>query len=267
MIAASTSRESCCGTPGELCLITIASGAITCRLLAVSARVSPLVTDDVDAEIFIVSADNRLAAISKDVLVRVDGSKKRLITVLPRSVGTFLMSRSDISLNESTVSRMVVISSTDSSRMPSRSFLLNATLTYLTRYCPRQQMNRTRTRAGLRDLVCVDSPHSSSFPLLLFHQYNLLFLVILREHDFYYLRIRRLYILSDVIRLYRQLAMASIDQDRQLDPARAAEVDQLIQSCSNRPACIKHIIYQDNSPVSYIVGNVGAVYNRPRPDG
>src|SRR5262249_36831270 len=80
------------------------------------------------------SADSRLAAISKDGLGLVDGSEKRLMTVLPRSVGTFLISRPDISLNESRVSRIVVISSTDRSRMPSRSFLLNATLNFVNPY-------------------------------------------------------------------------------------------------------------------------------------
>ena len=45
----------------------------------------------VDAEIFTTSADSRFPAISNDVRVRVDASKKRLITVLPRKVGTFFM--------------------------------------------------------------------------------------------------------------------------------------------------------------------------------
>ena len=104
----------------------IASGAIAWRFRAVSTRVSPFVTDDVDAEIFIESADKRLAAISNDVRVRVDGSKKRLMIVLPRRVGTFLISRVETSLKESTVSRTVVISSADRSRIPSKSFRLKA---------------------------------------------------------------------------------------------------------------------------------------------
>jgi hypothetical protein len=40
-----------------------------------------------------VSAESRLAAISKEVRVRVEARKKRLMTVLPRRVGTFLISR------------------------------------------------------------------------------------------------------------------------------------------------------------------------------
>ena len=67
------------------------------------------------------SALKRLAASSNDVRVRVLGSKKRLTTVLPRNVGTFLISRPETSLNESAVSRIRVTSSTERSRIPSRS--------------------------------------------------------------------------------------------------------------------------------------------------
>src|SRR5205085_12004689 len=114
------------GTPGDGWRMTIASGAIACRLRAVSASVSPLVTDEVEAEMLIESADRRLAAISNEVRVRVEDSKKKLMIVLPRSVGTFLIERLLISLKDSAVSRMVVISSTDNSRIPSRSLRLNA---------------------------------------------------------------------------------------------------------------------------------------------
>lgn len=105
--------------------MTIASGDIASRFRAVSIRVSPFVTDDVEAEILIVSADRRFAAISKDVRVRVEGSKNRLITVLPRRVGTFLMARVEISLKDSAESRIVLISATSSSLIPRRSFRLN----------------------------------------------------------------------------------------------------------------------------------------------
>ena len=73
------------------------------------------------ADIDGVGAERRLAAISKEVRVRVEGSKKRLMTVRPRSVGTFLISRREMSRKDSAVSRMCVISAADSSRMPSRS--------------------------------------------------------------------------------------------------------------------------------------------------
>ena len=106
--------------------MTMASGAIASRLRAVSINVSPLVTEDVEAEMLMESADSRLAAISNEVRVRVEDSKKKLMTVLPRRVGTFLIERVDTSLKDSAVSRMVLISSAESSLMPSRSLRLNA---------------------------------------------------------------------------------------------------------------------------------------------
>jgi len=41
------------------------------------------------AEKFITSADNRFAAASKEIRVRVESSAKRLTIVRPRSVGSF----------------------------------------------------------------------------------------------------------------------------------------------------------------------------------
>ena len=52
----------------------IASGRMASRFRAVSARVSPFCALDVDAEMLMVSADSRLAAISNDVRVRVEAS-------------------------------------------------------------------------------------------------------------------------------------------------------------------------------------------------
>jgi len=57
------------------------SGAIASRFSAVSASVSPFTTLDVPIAIFSVSALSRFSAISKDVRVRVLGSKNRLMTV------------------------------------------------------------------------------------------------------------------------------------------------------------------------------------------
>jgi hypothetical protein len=56
-------------------------------------QVSPLETLLVETLKFKESALSLLAAISKEDRVRVEASKKRLMTVLPRSVGTFLIGR------------------------------------------------------------------------------------------------------------------------------------------------------------------------------
>lgn len=66
-------------------------------------RVSPFLVELDEPERLKVSALIRLAAISKESLVRVDGSRKRLTTVLPRRVGTFFMGRFEISRNERAV--------------------------------------------------------------------------------------------------------------------------------------------------------------------
>ena len=79
------------------------SGCMAEIFLTVSMSVSPLVAELVETEILNVSALMRLAAISKERRVRVEGSKKRLMMVFPRRVGTFLMGRAEISLKDSAV--------------------------------------------------------------------------------------------------------------------------------------------------------------------
>jgi len=71
-----------------------------------------------------VSAESLFAAISKEVLVLVDASKKRFITVFPLRVGTFLMSLPRTSLKDSADSRISLISSEESDSISSMSFLL-----------------------------------------------------------------------------------------------------------------------------------------------
>ena len=55
----------------------------------VSRSDSPLFTEEEPAAKESTSADIRLAAVSKDIRVRVESSKNRVATVRPRSVGTF----------------------------------------------------------------------------------------------------------------------------------------------------------------------------------
>ena len=58
---------------------------------------------------------------SNDMRVRVLGSIKKFTNVLPRSAGTFLISRVPTCLKASAVSRIRLISSADNSRSPSKS--------------------------------------------------------------------------------------------------------------------------------------------------
>ena len=78
------------------------------KLSIVSSKDSPLLA--LEAEIFrlMTSADKRLAAISKVVRVRVEFSKNKLNTLLPRISGTFFTSLSPTPTKEDAVSSMRV---------------------------------------------------------------------------------------------------------------------------------------------------------------
>src|SRR5688500_14979658 len=92
------------GAPEDSCRTTKMSACIAERLATVSSRDSPLVCDETLMFRLITSADRRFAAISNVVRVRVEGSKKRLNTLLPRNSGTFFTSRSVTPTNDSAVS-------------------------------------------------------------------------------------------------------------------------------------------------------------------
>src|SRR5687768_18338854 len=184
------------------------SGAIASRLSAVSTSVSPLTRLDVCAAMFSVSALSRFSAISKEVLVRVLASKKRFTTVFPRSAGTFLIGRSPISRIASAVSRISRISSGVRSEMPSRSlcrsFEIVATccvvmgIILVARPPPGRALRRVRRSLGeggadghFVDAVCFRETHGDRF----FQ--------------------RRRYVLADIVRFDRELAMAPIDEHNQ----------------------------------------------------
>ncbi len=95
-----------CGAPDCAWRTTKMSASIATRLSTVSSSVSPLLVDEAPMLRLMTSADSRFAAISNVVRVRVEFSKNRLNTALPRSSGTFFTSRSAIDTNGSAVSRM-----------------------------------------------------------------------------------------------------------------------------------------------------------------
>ena len=79
------------------------------RLAMVSSRDSPLEADERAMSRLMTSALRRVAAISNVVRVRVEFSKNRLNTLLPRSSGTFFTSRSLTEQKLAAVSSMCVI--------------------------------------------------------------------------------------------------------------------------------------------------------------
>jgi hypothetical protein len=93
-----TCGAQCCairyGAPLSLWRTTNMSACMADRLAMVSSRLSPLAALERAMSRLMTSALSRLAAISKVVRVRVLFSKNRLNTLLPRSSGTFLTSRS-----------------------------------------------------------------------------------------------------------------------------------------------------------------------------
>src|SRR5262245_63580044 len=187
MMLALVSFDRVCGAPEAECRMTTQSAAIASNVFAVSISVSPFDTLLVEEEILTTSAERRFPAISNEVRVRVDASKKRLMTVFPRSVGTFLIGRVETSLKDSAVSRICRISSRLRSWIPSRSFRLSTRLDFL------HDVNR---------VFGVDFPQPNLNDFTLF------------SRDF----------LPDEIGLDRQFAMASINQCSQLNSTHSPEV-------------------------------------------
>ena len=73
--------------------MTTMSTFIARILFTVSIKVSPFLTEELDAEKLITSADNRFSASSKESLVLVEFSKNKLAMVMSRREGTFLIGR------------------------------------------------------------------------------------------------------------------------------------------------------------------------------
>src|SRR6267378_3799970 len=94
------------GAPEEAWRTTKISACMADRFATVSRSDSPLVCEESAMFRLMTSADSRFAAISKVVRVRVEASKNRLKTLLPRSSGTFFTSRSVTPTNDSAVSRI-----------------------------------------------------------------------------------------------------------------------------------------------------------------
>src|SRR5581483_8119080 len=89
------------------------SGRIAFSVMAVSMSVSPFCIEEVDTFMFMTSAPRRLPASSKELCVRVEASKNRLMSVRPRSTSRFLMTGRLPSAALSARSRRVPISPAD----------------------------------------------------------------------------------------------------------------------------------------------------------
>ena len=140
-----------------------------------------------------VSALRRFSAISNDVRVRVLGSKNRLTTVRPRSVGTFLMVRWPTSFIASAVSRI-------------EHDLLGAEVG------DAEQVLLASAVSGGAAAWLMWTLHGSILPADHFVD-----AVELAQAHLHALLARRRHVLADVVGLDRQLAMAAIDEHHELN--------------------------------------------------
>src|SRR5579863_1462721 len=205
------------------------SACIASILRAVSRSVSPLQTLLPEEEMLITSAESRLAATSKEVRVRVLGSKKRLTTVFPRRAGTFLICRVLTSLNDSAVCSTSRISSTPVSRSDSRSLCFSAI---------------------------------SSLLILVSAKEDLIFFTLFFEVHFNFFVDSRRKIFSDVVRPDRQFAMTSINQDGELDQSRSSKIHEAVERGADRPSGIEDVVHQDDFSIIQIGRNVSSFDRR-----
>src|SRR5574340_184513 len=197
------------------------------RLSIVSSSDSPFDVDEVPMFRLITSADSRLAAISKVVRVRVELSKNRLNTDLPRSRGIFFTSRSATSVKGSAMSRMARRMSRGSPSMVSRCCSSPFLLSW-----------------GL----CIDHPEREHPGGILF---QLQVPVGRHVHD-----------AGAIARTDRQLAPAAIDQYRQIDARRPAVVEQLVHGRAYGSPRVEDVVDDDDGSVRDVEGNLRRAYLR-----
>ena len=212
-----------CGAPEALCRQTTPSAPIASSVSAVSLRLSPLETLEPLAEKLITSADSRLAATSKLVRVRVESSKKRLTTVRPRSVGSFLTVRSPTRASSSAVSRT-------SERLVAAE--VGGRQQVAVHVSPSSPAGRAGRAAGI---AAFDDDAVAA--------------VDLGEQHADRLALAGREVLADVVGPDRQLAVAAVDQDGELDRARAAEVGQRVERGADGAAGEQDVVDQDDDLV------------------
>src|SRR6185436_13919805 len=198
------------GAPDEACRTTKMSACMAERFATVSSRDSPLVAEDTAMFRLMTSADKRLAAISKVVRVRVEGSKKRLKTLLPRRIGTFLTSRSVTPANDSAVSRICVRISRGRPSMESRCCSSPASLS-----------------CGLRCTLGLQGKRELAARLALQAQAH-------AGGD--------LDAGAAVLRRDRQLPAAAVGEHDERDARRAPVVEKLVHGRAHRAPGIEHIV-------------------------
>src|SRR6476620_1356305 len=215
------------GAPDEACRTTKMSACMAERFATVSSRDSPLVAEDTAMFRLITSAERRLAAISKVVRVRVEGSKKRLNTLLPRRSGTFFTSRSVTPAKDSAVSRIWSRISRGRPSIESRCCSSPLALSW--------GLRCTLGLQGERELAVVGAlerkAHSG------------------RHFD----------LGADELCANRQLASAAVGEHHERDARRPAVVEQLVHRSSPRATAVEHVVDQQQLGAVYVERNLGAL--------
>src|SRR3954468_3820371 len=197
------------GAPEALWRTTKMSACIAERFATVSSSDSPLEVDDTETFRLITSADRRLAAISKVVRVRVEDSKNRLNTLLPRRIGTFFTSRSVTPANDSAVSRICTSVSRGRPSMESRCWSSPFSLS-----------------CGLRCMLGLQQEGEAAVVALQAQPHAL----------------RHLHLGAAMLRTDGQLALAAVREDDERDARRPAVVEELVHRRADGAAAIEHIV-------------------------
>src|SRR5574343_1975875 len=209
------------GAPEEAWRTTNRLACMATRLSMVSSSVSPLAVDDLLMSRLMTSAERRLAAISKVVRVRVEFSKNRLKTLLPRSSGTFLTSRAETSMKDSAVSRIWV---------------------------------RMRCGSPSIDNKWLSSPSLFNCGLCIFFQPPGELTVVVAGQD-QILAVGQGDLPDPVAGRDRQLAAAAVGEHGRRHRGRTTVVEQFVDRRPGRPPGVEHVIDQDDVAPFDIEGN------------
>ena len=210
-------RERKWGAPVALWRMMMMSALRASRLRAVSLRVSPFLSEEASAEKLMTSAVRRWAASSKLMRVRVEGSMKRLTTVLPRRAGTFLMARSPTALKARAVSRTVTISA--------------ALRDSMSRRCLRCQAHRAALQVDGVLPLGFGKLHADVF------------------------RDGGGDIFADEIGLDGKFSMAAVNEHGELDAARTAKIVEGVQRGADGPPAEEHVVHKHHGLSGDIEGD------------
>ena len=188
------------------------SGLMASRLVAVSMRVSPLVVDDEAAVKLTPSADRRLAAISNEVRVRVDGFEEEVDHRLAAQGGHLL----DGALGDLQEALAEIEDGGD---------LLGGQVLHAEEVLVRKRVGSGHDPLLSRSTTRSVSPRSA-------------------EHHAHRMLGRGLQAHADEVGLDGQLAPAAVDQHGELDQARPPVVEQHVHGRAHGAAGVEHVVDQ-----------------------